>query len=159
MSPWPKGGGKGPQAKQNGTENAQKAFGAAWAAASPDLAMNGKGKSKGKGTQSTPSSKEKAPSTSLKQGQWLCKWIECRWAQEGKPNHGFRKTYGCCQTQKSDAMNPPWSQRVKPQGALSTSLRQEQAKKSAAESHKKTAAAAAAESSKKEQSVTNLIPS
>ena len=55
-------------------------------------------------------------------------------------------------------MNPPWSQRVKPQGAPSTSLRQEQAKKSAAESHKKTAAAAAAESSKKEQSVTKLIP-
>ena len=97
MNPW-QGGFAAKQAKSisdKASGDAAKAFGEAWAAAFPDLANKGKGKSNGKETPS------KLMTTALKPGQWLCRWKECRcrWAWEAKPNHAFRKSCGCCHTQ------------------------------------------------------------
>ena len=81
------------------------------------------GKSGGKGKGSKGSGKGAVASNPLIEGSWLCKRLNCAWAESGKANLPFRSKCGCCLHPKSEAMNPPAHSKVQPKGAPSISVK------------------------------------
>ena len=111
------GGGKGHQPGKFATSNAAKVssnkellnLGEAVAAVH-NPANNGKGQGKMAKASKSPvkgSSKGSSANKPPIDGSWLCRRLQCPWAESGKYNLPFRNSCGSCCRPKGEAMNPP----------------------------------------------------